>query len=163
MNNLEFFSPDKPFIIGMVHCLPLPGTPNYAGDMEAVIKQAVDDAITLEKAGVDAVIVENMGDDPFGEELELAQSTALAAVSALVKQSISIPIGIDAAMNDYKTNISVAQAIGGAFVRIPIFVDTVQYPGCGIMQPCSKDAMRYRKQLGAENVKIFADIQVKHT
>jgi membrane complex biogenesis BtpA family protein len=163
MSNLDFFGLEKQFIIGMVHCLPLPGTPNYAGDMEMLSNQAVSDAITLEKAGVDAIIVENMGDTPFSITMDIAQSTALAAVAALVKRSVSIPVGIDAAMNDYKTAISVAQAIGGDFIRIPVFVDLVHYSGCGVINPCSRDAMYYKKQLGAESIKIFADIQVKHT
>ena len=45
-------------VIGMVHCLPLPGSFGYGGDMEKILSQAVQDAQTLEKAGVDAVIVE---------------------------------------------------------------------------------------------------------
>jgi len=163
MSNLEFFGVKKQFVIGMVHCLPLPGTPNYCSDIAKITSQAIQDAITLEKAGVDALIVENMGDDPFAVELDVAQSTALAVISVLVKQNVSIPVGIDAAMNDYKSAISIAQAIGGDFVRIPVFVDTVEYYGCGIISPCARGAMYYRKQIGAENIKIFADIQVKHT
>ncbi len=163
MSNMEFFGLQKQFIIGMVHCLPLPGTPGYDGNMQKIIDQAVKDAVTLERAGVDAVIVENMGDDPFAVELDVAQSTALAAVSMAVRRSIKLPIGIDAAMNDYKTAISIALSIGGDFVRIPVFVDTVEYYGCGTIQPCAHDAMSYRKQLGADSVKIFADVQVKHT
>jgi membrane complex biogenesis BtpA family protein len=163
MSNSEFFGLNKQFIIGMVHCLPLPGTPKFDGDMKRIKEQAINDAVTLEKAGVDALIVENMGDDPFSEFLDVAQSTALAVCSSLVKQNVSIPVGIDAAMNDYKSAISIAQAIGGDFIRVPVFVDTVQYSGCGIINPCSRNVMYYRKQLGAENIKIFADIQVKHT
>lgn len=163
MSNLEFFGVKKQFVIGMVHCLPLPGTPNYCGDITKITKQAIQDAITLEKSGIDAIIVENMGDDPFAVELDIAQSTALAVISTLVKQNINISVGIDAAMNDYKSAISIAQAMGGDFVRIPVFVDTVEYYGCGIISPCARGVMYYRKQIGAENIKIFADIQVKHT
>ena len=163
MSNTEFFGLDKQFILGMVHCLPLPGTPKFDGHMARLIEQAVADAKTLERAGVDAVIVENMGDDPFGIELDIAQSTALAVVAALVKQAVSIPVGIDAALNDYKTSISIAQAIGGDFVRLPVFVDTVDFYGCGIVAPCARAAMYYRKAIGAENVRVFADIQVQHT
>ena len=48
------------FIKAMVHCLPLPGTVHYHGNLERLFAQAVQDAKTLEAAGVDAVIVENM-------------------------------------------------------------------------------------------------------
>lgn len=163
MSNKDFFGLGKQFILGMVHCLPLPGTPKFDGDMARLIEQAVADAQTLERSGVDAVIVENMGDDPFGIELDVAQSTALAVVAALVKQAVAIPVGIDAALNDYKTSISIAHAIGGDFVRLPVFVDTVDFYGCGTVPPCARAAMYYRKAIGAERVRVFADIQVKHT
>lgn len=160
MKGLEFKG--KALVMGMVHCLALPGTPDFCGDMEKITSQAVKDAIALEKSGMDAIIIENMGDNVFGINLDIEQSCALAAISAVVAQNVNIPIGIDAAMNDYKTALSVAKAIGADFVRIPVFVDTVEFFG-GIIQPCAREAMKFRKNLGAENVKILADIQVKHT
>ncbi len=159
MKKLDF---NKKLIIGMVHCLPLPGTMKFKDNMEEIIEQAVNDAKTLEKAGVDAIIIENMGDDPFGVKLDIAQVTALAAVSALVAKEVSLPIGIDAAMNDYETSLSIAKAIGASFVRIPVFVDTVEFYG-GIITPVARKATLYRKSINAEDVLIFADIQVKHT
>ena len=146
----------------MVHCLSLPGMPGFCGDMTKVIDQAVKDAITLEKAGMDAIIVENMGDNPFRVFLEPQQACALAVVSACVAKEVKIPIGIDAAMNDYKTSLSIAKAIDGAFIRVPVFVDTVEFFG-GIINPCAREVMIFRKNLQAENIKILADIQVKHT
>ena len=162
MSKTDFIGRGKQFVIGMVHCLALPGTPGFCGDMKKLIDQAVSDAIALEEAGMDAVIVENMGDNPFGVVLDTEQACALAVVSAHVARSIKLPIGIDAAMNDYKTAISIAKAIDGSFVRIPVFVDTVEYFG-GIITPCAREAMIFRKNLQAQQVKILADIQVKHT
>lgn len=158
----ELIFKDKSLVIGMVHCLALPGTPNFCGDMKKVTEQAVRDAITLEKSGMDAIIIENMGDGTFGINLDIEQSCALAAISAIVAQNVSIPVGIDAAMNDYATAFSVAKAVDAGFVRIPVFVDTVEFFG-GIISPCARAAMKFRKNLWAENVKILADIQVKHT
>jgi membrane complex biogenesis BtpA family protein len=152
----------KALVIGMVHCLALPGTPDFCGDMKKVIDQAANDAIILEKSGMDAIIIENMGDNIFGVNLDIEQSCALAAISAIVAQNVNIPIGIDAAMNDYATALSVAKAIDADFIRVPVFVDTVEFFG-GIIKPCAREAMKFRKNLGAENVKILADIQVKHT
>lgn len=162
MSNSSFIERGRQFVIGMVHCLALPGMPGFCGDMQKIIDQAVNDAIVLEKSGMDAIIIENMGDNPFGVVLDTEQSCALAAISAIVAQNVKIPIGIDAAMNDYKTSLSIAKAIGGAFVRIPVFVDTVEFFG-GIINPCARQAMILRKNLQAENIKILADIQVKHS
>lgn len=156
------FMKRKGFVIGMVHCLPLPGTKDFKDNMQFLKQQAIDDAITLEKAGVDAIIVENMGDNPLGETLDLEQRLALSAIAALVKDKVSLPVGIDAAFNDYRAALAIAKAIEADFIRIPVFVDTVMYFN-GVIKPCARDAMIYRKQLNAENVKVFADVQVKHT
>lgn len=158
----DWFGTRKKFIIGMVHCQPLLGTPLFCGDMNTVIEKAVTDAETLEKAGVDAIIVENMGDQPFAVTMDVAQTAALAAVTATVRSKVSLPIGIDAAMNDCKSALSIAKSCGCQFVRVPVFVDTVVYYG-GVIQPCAREAVFYRKAIGAEDIKIFADIQVKHS
>jgi membrane complex biogenesis BtpA family protein len=149
-------------IIGMVHCLPLPGTPGFDGDYQKILDRAVEDALTLEKAGVDAVIVENMGDTPFSAKMDIEQITALSAAATLVRQSVKIPIGIDAAFNDCKASLAIAGITGSSFVRIPVFVDTVLFSD-GIISPCARECMFYRKQLGLEQVKVIADIQVKHS
>ncbi|KAA3382967.1 photosystem I assembly BtpA, partial [Akkermansia muciniphila] len=65
-------------MIGMVHCLPLPGTMGYGGDMGKIIEQAVADAVLLEQVGFDAIIVENMGDAPFAAKMDEEQKAALA-------------------------------------------------------------------------------------
>ena len=149
-------------VIGMVHCLPLPGSFGYGGDMEKILSQAVQDAQTLEKAGVDAVIVENMGDTPFTAKLNKAQIAALAAAARKVADAVSIPVGVDAAFNDYEASLAIAAAAGATFIRVPVFVDTVLFSD-GIIYPCAHDCVNYRKQMSLEHIKILADCQVKHS
>lgn len=148
-------------VIGMVHCLPLPGTAGFDGDYSKIIEHAVADAITLEKAGVNAVIVENMGDTPFTALLSTAQIAALSAAAYAVRQNVDIPVGIDAAFNDCKASVSIAGIADADFVRIPVFVDTVVFTD-GIINPVARECIDYRKQLGLNHVKILADVQVKH-
>lgn len=158
----NFLSKGSQTIIGMVHCLPLPGTCGFNGDFNKIIDQAVQDAITLEKAGVDAIIVENMGDTPFSTLLDTAQIVGLTAAATKVRDAVSIPIGIDAAFNDCETSLAIAGMCGADFVRVPVFVDTVLFSD-GIIYPCARKCMNYRKNMGLEHVKILADVQVKHT
>lgn len=162
MDIREILGCGKRFVIGMVHCLPLPGTAGYAGSCEQIFAQAVQDAHTLEQAGVDAVIVENMGDGPFAVKMDTAQTAALAMASAKVREAVKIPVGIDAAFCDYEASISIAHACGSQFVRIPVFVDTVEFYG-GLITPCARACMLYRKHMNAQNIMLLADIQVKHT
>lgn len=161
MSSQEILRVGDTTVIGMVHCLPLPGTAGFDGDFDKIIDHAVRDAITLEKAGVDALIVENMGDTPFTALLSTAQVAALSAAAYAVRQSVKIPIGIDAAFNDCKASLSIAGMAGADFVRIPVFVDTVVFTD-GIINPVAKECIDFRKQLGLEHVKILADVQVKH-
>ena len=128
-------------IIGMVHCLPLPGTLNYGGDMDAVYAQALADARALEEGGATALIVENQHDVPTPIRLSHEQLAALAAVSSRVKEAVSIPIGIDAAFCDWKAALAIAVAVKADFVRLAVYVDHVM-TASGEVSPCCYDAVR---------------------
>lgn len=159
--NRNYFT-EKPRLIGMVHCLPLPGTAGFKNNLKEVTKQAIEDAEKLQEAGFDAIMVENMGDAPFQTMMEIEQITALTMIATLIKEKINVPLGIDCAFSDYKSSLAIAKSVGADFVRIPVFTDTVIYAN-GLIYPCARDAILYRKKLHAENVLILADIQVKHT
>jgi len=161
MKQSDLFSRGK-LLIGMVHLLPLPGTPKFGGSMEEIYRRALEDAERIERGGFQAVMVENFFDIPYTRELSIEQTAALTAVGREVKRSVSIPVGIDAAFSDYKAALSSAMAIEADFVRLAVFVDTVEC-FAGILEPCAADALRYRKAIGAEHIKILADVQVKHT
>lgn len=148
-------------VIGMVHCQALPGTLHYHGDIERIIRLAVEDARELEAGGVDGICVENGNDSPTGERLEAAQIAALGVVAAKVREQVQIPIGIDAAFNDCRAAFAVAVASGAEFIRCPVFVDTV-VSGAGVLEPCNREAVLYRRWLKAEHIGILADVQVKH-
>ena len=61
---LSMFNVIKP-VIGMVHLQALPGSPGYAGNLQAVIDAAVADAQTLAQGGIDGLMIENFFDVPF--------------------------------------------------------------------------------------------------
>ena len=148
-------------VIGMVHLAPLPTTAGFDGDFQKIIDRAVGDALTLEKAGIDAVIVENMGDTPFSALLNKAQVAALAMASFAVKKAVKVPVGIDAAFNDYEASLAIAAMVDAVFVRVPVFVDTVVFTD-GLIYPCAKKCREYRKPICQEDIQLFADIPVQH-
>lgn len=150
-------------IIGMVHCLPLPGTLGYGGSMEEIHGRAVRDGMILERAGADAIIVENTNDFPQSEKLETEQVAALAAVTRSVVEKAGIPVGVDAAFSDGAAGIAIACAAGASFIRSPVFVDCVQVTGVGRIYPCARQVIRMKQVLGAYGIKVFADVQVKHS
>ena len=44
-------------LIGVVHLEPLPESPGYKGDIETVIKLAIEDAQSLKNGGIKKIII----------------------------------------------------------------------------------------------------------
>jgi membrane complex biogenesis BtpA family protein len=152
-----------PPIIGMVHLLPLPETPGFGGDLTAVYDQAIADTQALVDAGIDALIIENFGDEPYliGEPTS-AQLSVMSAIASRIRQMTEIPIGVNVQFNAWQAEIALAYAVEAQFVRVEVFVDTV-ISAQGQVAPCSAQITRYRQRLGARSVQLWADIQTKYT
>ena len=158
---MNLFEHTRP-IIGMVHLRPLPESPGFDGDLNAIYAQAEADARALLEAGVDALIVENLGDEPYliGEPTA-AQLAAMATAIARVRAMTDTPLGVNVQFNAWQAEIALAYAVQAQFVRVEVFVDTV-ISAQGMVQPCSAQITRYRRQLGAD-VQLWADVQTKYT
>jgi membrane complex biogenesis BtpA family protein len=162
MKNSALFSSKRP-IIGMIHLLPLPEAPLYQGNLDAIYERAMREAAALQSAGVDALIVENLGDEPYlPAELTPAQLALMAAITRDVIRAVSIPVGVNCQFNAWQSEIAVAHASRAAFIRVEVFVDTVLMAQ-GLVHPCSAQIRRYQQTLGAQNVALWADIQTKYT
>ena len=73
------FSRAKP-IVGVVHLLPLLGSPRQASPSNEVRARALADAEALIDNGIDGVIVENYGDAPFFPDCVEAHTVAAMAI-----------------------------------------------------------------------------------
>lgn len=162
MNMNSLFS-QKP-IIGMVHLLPLPGTPKYAQDIDPIIERALREAKIYNESGVDGMIIENFNDEPFPcQEISTEQIALMASITGQIQKESSIPIGINVHFNDWKAEMAIAFAGKAQFIRVEVFVDTV-ITASGIIQPCCAEVTRYRKVLGAdEKIAIWADLHPKYS
>ncbi|MCA9889074.1 MAG: BtpA/SgcQ family protein [Anaerolineae bacterium] len=150
-------------IVGMVHLLALPETPDFGGDLAAIYTRAEQDTAALIEAGVDALIIENFGDEPyFNGEPTAAQFAVMAHATTRIRQMTDMPIGINVQFNAWQAEVALAYACGAQFMRVEVFVDTV-ISAQGQVAPCSAQITRYRRALGATNVQIWADIQTKYT
>lgn len=147
--------------VGVVHLVPLPGSPGYAGGLSQVIERAVGEAQLIEKARFGAVIVENYGDLPFLKQRVGPETVAsMAIVAREVKQAVRIPVGINVLRNDYEGALGVAAATGCEFVRINILTGAFVTPE-GIIEGSPGRALRLRRRLTPDTL-IFADVMVKH-
>jgi membrane complex biogenesis BtpA family protein len=156
------FKTKKP-IVAMIHVGALPGTPAAAETLARVIDRAVREARLYSRLGVDALMIENMHDAPYlsgdiGPEI----TAAMTAVGVAVRGAAALPLGVQILAAANREALAVAHAIGAAFVRVENFV-FAHVADEGLMPNAGAGALlRYRRQIGAENVLIFADIKKKH-
>jgi uncharacterized protein len=151
-------------VIGVVHLRPLPGSPSYGGEPPSLIyDQAMADAHTYAAAGFDGLIVENHGDVPFLKPDLLGPETAavMAVAAERVGHEVGLPIGINVLANAALHALAVARAAGAAFVRVNQWANAY-VANEGLIEGPAASALRYRKSLGADEVRIFADSHVKH-
>ncbi len=161
MNPRDFFA--KPKLIGMVHLLALPGTPAYGGDVRAIAAQAIAEASLYQELGLDAIILENMHDIPYlNREVGPEIVSSFAAIATLVRQAISLPIGIQILAGANQAALAVAQAAELDFIRAEGFVFG-HLADEGYMDSDAGSLLRYRRAIGAENIAVFTDIKKKHS
>jgi uncharacterized protein len=149
-------------VVGMVHLLPLPGSPLGGTDIKAVVDQAVEDAHALERGGADAVLVQNRGDRAFAaDHAPLDVVAAMGAVAREVVRATSLPVGVHVLRNDTIASLAVAKVSGGSFVRAAVLTGE-SYSAQGRLAGDPHATLRYRRAIGAEDVMIFADVSSMH-
>jgi len=148
-------------VIGMIHLRALPGSPRWAGSMDAVIDAALDDARALAEGGADALLVENHGDMPFAPvRVDAATVAAMAVAVHVIRAAVPLPIGVNVLKSDALSALAVASATGAVFIRVNVHVGAV-VADQGLLQSTSYESLRYRRLLGLD-IKILADVQAKH-
>ena len=161
----DLFGAPKP-VIGMVHLWPLPGAPGYSGyGMGTIIENALRDAEALVEGGVDGLIVENMWDLPYyvGREVKPEAMTAQAVAAAEVVKRVPLPVGINVIHNGGVVCLAIAVAAGARFLRVCILTGARLWDTGEFDHGCAAELMRKRKELGAEDIHIFADVDKKHS
>jgi membrane complex biogenesis BtpA family protein len=151
-------------IIGMLHLPALPGAPLYGGSMTAVRDAMLRDAHLLADGGVDGLMIENFGDVPFYPARVPAHVVAhMTALAAEVKRALPrLPLGINVLRNDGLSALSVAHAAGADFIRVNVLCGA-RVADQGLLQGNAHDLLRLRADLKAEAIRIFADVDVKHS
>jgi uncharacterized protein len=153
-----------PSLIGVVHILPLPGSPCFSGSLGAVVGQAVADATVLADAGFDAVIIENFGDAPFVPERVAPVTVAAMTACALAVRAAAptLSLGINVLRNDAEAALAVAIASGADMIRINVHTGA-RVTDQGLIQGRAHETVRLRQALGAAHVRLLCDVDVKHS
>jgi len=161
----DLFPAPKP-VIGMVHLWPLPGAPGYTGyGMQVIVEHALRDAEALVQGGVDGLVVENMWDLPYyvGNDVKPEAMTAQAVAAAEVVNSFPVPVGINVIHNGGVVCLAIAVASGARFIRVCILTGARVWDTGEFDHGCAAELMRKRKELAADGIHIFADVDKKHS
>ena len=148
-------------VIGVVHLLPLPTSPNWGGNLQRVIDRAEQEATALASGGVSGIIVENFFDSPFPkDQVDPAVVSAMSLIVHRLQQLVAVPVGINVLRNDARSALAIATCVEAQFIRVNILTG-VMATDQGLIEGCAYELMRYRRELGSD-VNIIADVLVKH-
>ncbi len=151
-------------LIGMVHLGPLPGSPDGCACVQEVIDQGCHDARLLVEAGFDSILVENMHDRPYmmrhaGPGTLAAMTAACSAIAA----QADVPLGVQVLAGDNIGALAIAHAVNARFIRAEGFAFASVADEGLIAEADAGPLLRARRDMDAQGVAIFADIQKKHS
>jgi membrane complex biogenesis BtpA family protein len=157
----RFFAGRKT-LLGVVHLLPLPGSPRFTGRTE-VVERALADARAIVEGGLDGCIVENFGDAPFFRDS--VPPTTIAEMTALTERIRAALgpaplLGVNVLRNDARAALAVAAATGADLVRVNVHTG-VMLTDQGSIEGRAHETLRDRAAIEA-GVAILADVAVKH-
>jgi membrane complex biogenesis BtpA family protein len=152
-----------PALIGVIHLRPLPESPRFDGSLAAVIDSAASDARVLVEAGFDGIIVENFGDAPFvpGRVSPVTVASMTAASLAVRAEAKGVSLGINVLRNDAEAALAVAIASSAELIRINVHTGA-RVTDQGLIEGRAHETLRQRRALGAEHIRLFCDVDVKH-
>jgi membrane complex biogenesis BtpA family protein len=163
-NAIETLFGRRKAVIGVIHSRALPGSPGYDGEaVDDIIAFALAEARRYRDGGVDGLIVENHGDIPFAKPDDLGPETAavMAVMTRAVRLDSGLPVGVNVLANGAIQALAVAKAAGASFIRVNQWANAY-VANEGFIEGRAGEAMRYRAWLHARDVKVFADVHVKH-
>lgn len=149
--------------MGMIHARPLPGSPRYDGDWTGVLDAALADAAALVEGGCDGLMIENFGDAPFyPHQVPAVTVASVTRLATEIVRQCNKPLGINVLRNDGDAALAIAVAVGARFIRVNVLCGA-RVTDQGVIAGIAHDLLRARRQLGAEAIRILADIDVKHS
>jgi membrane complex biogenesis BtpA family protein len=158
----DLFKKRKP-VVGVIHVGALPGTPASRSSVEELTELAVREAAVYRDGGVDGLMIENMHDVPYlrgsvGPEIV----AALAVVARAVKTETDLPVGVQILAAANVEAVAVAHAASLDFIRAEAFA-FAHVADEGFIESSAARLLRFRRQIGAERVRVWADVKKKHS
>jgi len=150
-------------LVGVVHAQALPGTPRADRSLDQIVETAVAEARVYESAGFHGVLIENTHDRPYLKgEVGPEIVAAMAVIGHEVRKAAALPLGVQVLAGANRSAIAVALACGASFVRVEGFV-FAHVADEGLIESSAGNLLRYRRAIGADGIRVFADIKKKHS
>jgi len=134
-------------VIGMIHLRALPGTPKSRLNVDALSDMACREMELLVQHNLDGLIIENMHDVPYVKSSLIGPEivSAMTRICSDVKRNLpsDVPCGLQVLAGGNNEAMAIAHSTGLDFIRWSL--------------------MRYRKNIGADNVQLYCDIKKKHS
>ncbi|HEX5706493.1 MAG TPA: BtpA/SgcQ family protein [Pyrinomonadaceae bacterium] len=155
--------PDTKPVVGVIHVGALPGTPASKFGVEEIAESAAGEARIYDAAGVDGLVIENMHDVPYlrgsvGPEIVASMTVVARAVRAEFRR----PLGVQILAGANMAALAVAHAAGLDFVRVEGYA-FAHVADEGWIESSAAELLRYRRNIGAERVGVWADVKKKHS
>jgi uncharacterized protein len=155
----------KKIVVGMIHLLPLPGTPFHEeGNLEASREKALFDSHALLEGGADGCVIQTIDRVyPNGDNVDFAR---LASVAIIVQEvADSVPkdffVGVQILLNALNASLAIAKVCGGAFIRSAVYIGSTNTDS-GIAQADPHGFQEYRKKIDAGSIVVSAEIHGLH-
>jgi membrane complex biogenesis BtpA family protein len=148
-------------LIGMIHLPALPGAPRSELALDEIVELALAEAGRLERSGLDACIVENVGDVPlFRDRVPPVTTAAMAVVVREVRRATRLRVGVNMLRNACEEALSVAHVCGADLIRCNVVIGAY-VTDQGIVQGCAAELARLKRSLGS-SILVIGDVHVKH-
>jgi len=149
-------------VVGVIHVGALPGTPGSRLDVAALARLAAREAAAYREGGVDGLMIENMHDVPYlrgsvGPEIV----AAMAVVGRAVKEEAGLPTGVQILAGANVEALAVAHAAGLDYIRAEAYT-FAHVADEGLIESSAAELLRFRRRVGAEGVRVWADVKKKH-
>jgi len=160
---MKNFLANQKTIIGMIHVDPLPGTPRFNSSMAEIIAKAKAEARLYKEAGIDMLAIENMHDVPYlNRQVGPEVVAAMTVLGYEVKNVTGLRCGLQILAGANHEALAAAVAAGLDFVRAEGFV-FAHVADEGLIDGSAGQILRYRRQIGADDILVLTDIKKKHS
>lgn len=155
----------KKLVIGLVHLLPMPGTPLYEdSNLDKMTRKAIADCKTLKENGADGCLVQTVDVYyPATDDTDYARVATLAAVTARVRDAVGpdFLVGAQIMWNCITPSLAVCKGAGADFTRCSALVGKTESL-YGTIEGQPLKVAEYRRKIEAGGIAMLSEISGYH-